>query len=198
MRKGMKIVAGVLATVVMGGALVYYNFIDKAIPQGVEVGATCPNFVVNTYKVEEGEFKVGGENFSLSGERALNPDKVIVINFWATYCGPCKAELPEFDRFQKEYKDDVTVITLDGEVSISEEKLANWMNTNKDAVGWNEFEILFGRYEESQDNVYTKLGFSSGALPATLVVDTEGLIAFKKEGSMHYEDLVEIVTPLFK
>jgi thiol-disulfide isomerase/thioredoxin len=194
----LKIVAGALAGVVMVGSLTYYNFIDKAIPQGVEVGATCPNFVVPTYKVEDGEFKVGGETFSLSGERALHPEKVIVINFWATYCGPCKAELPEFDQFQKAYKDDVTVITLDGEVSISAEKLATWMNTNKDAVGWEDFEILFGRYEESQDNVYTKLGFSSGALPATLVVDTEGVIAFKKEGSMHYEDLVEIVTPLFK
>ncbi len=194
----LKIVAGALAGVVMVGSLTYYNFIDKAIPQGVEVGATCPDFVVPTYKVEDGDFKVGGENFSLSGERALHPEKVVVINFWATYCGPCKAELPEFDQFQKDYKDEVTVITLDGEVSISEEQLANWMNTNKDAVGWENFDILFGRYEESVDNVYTKLGFSSGALPATLVVDTDGLIAFKKEGSMHYADLVEIVTPLFK
>ena len=40
------------------------------------------------------------------------------------------------------------------------------------------------------------LGFSSGALPATMIVSRNGAIAFITEGSMHYDDLVREVLPL--
>tara|TARA_R110002020_G_scaffold429881_1_gene639544 strand:- start:800 stop:1288 length:489 start_codon:yes stop_codon:yes gene_type:complete len=45
-----------------------------------------------------------------------NDDKVHVINFWATWCKPCIAELPYFDRINKEYADrdiKVTLVSLD-------------------------------------------------------------------------------------
>ena len=183
-----------LAAIVLIFALVYYNFMDNAIKTSVEVGDNCPDFTVNTYQVENGEFKTGGESFTLSQHRG----KIIVINFWATYCGPCKAELPEFNEIQKAYSEDVIVITLDGEISFSEAQLANWLNTNAEptSANWKEYSIIFGRYEEGTNNVYTKLGFSSGALPATVIVNEVGEIVFKKEGSMHYADLEKELLPL--
>ena len=195
-KKILNIIAWALAGVVMLAALAYYNFIDKPIESGVEVGNTCPDFTVNTYQVVDGNFTTGGEKFVLSEQRG----KIVVINFWATYCGPCKAELPEFNEIQKAYPNDVKVITLDGEVSFSEENLAKWLSKNKEPVnaGWNQFSITFGRYEEADNNVYTALGFSSGALPATMIVNREGVIVFKKEGSMHYEDLEKELLPLMK
>lgn len=192
--KLLELIAWALACVALCGALLYYNFIDKAIAGGVEVGNVCPDFTVATYTVEDGQFAMKEDSFTLSHQRG----KIVVINFWATYCGPCKAELPEFNEIQEKYKEDVTVITLDGEVSFTADRLASWLNVHKDAEGWEKFSILFGRYEEADNNVYTQLGFSSGALPATVIVNREGEIVFKKEGSMHYADLEEVLTPLLK
>lgn len=36
-------------------------------------------------------------------QRISNPDTVYIVNFWATWCGPCVRELPEFDKLEKKY-----------------------------------------------------------------------------------------------
>ena len=193
--KKLEITAWVAAGTLLMGALAYYNFVDKPIQRGVEVGDFCPDFTITTYQVQDGEFKTGGDFFTLSDQL----DKVVIINFWATYCAPCKAELPEFNQIQETYSEDVVVITLDGETSLTDEQLLAWMNTNEESAAWDSFSILFAKYDGSEGsaaNVYHRLGFVSGALPATVVVDREGKIAFKKEGSMHYEDLEKVITPL--
>lgn len=190
--KVWKIVAGSLAGVAMCGALTYYNFFDKPVTVSVEVGDECPDFTVTTYKSEGGELKIGGDNFTLRDHEG----KVIVINFWATYCGPCIAELPHFNEFQENYAEDVVVIALDGELDYSYESLCVWMNTEEKAEAWSEFSLTFGRYETAGNNVYQALGFSSGALPATVIVDQSGTVCFKKEGGMTYEALEEAILPL--
>lgn len=38
--------------------------------------------------------------------------KVIILNFFTTWCGPCRVEMPDFDEIQKEYKNDVKVIAV--------------------------------------------------------------------------------------
>ena len=52
--------------------------------------------------------------------------------------------------------------------------------------------------EGEENDVYAKLGFTSGALPATVIVNREGEIVFKKEGSMNYEALEEVLLSLMK
>ena len=51
---------------------------------------------------------VGGGSFSLSENRG----KVVLINIWATWCGPCVEEMPAFEKLNGEYGDDVKIICV--------------------------------------------------------------------------------------
>lgn len=61
----------------------------------------CPDFTVPLYGEQ-------GGSFALSAHRG----QVTVINFWATWCAPCVAELPHFERLQREYGDRVSVVAI--------------------------------------------------------------------------------------
>lgn len=50
--------------------------------------------------------KLTGETLTLSELRG----KVIILNFWATWCPPCKAEIPFFVELQNEYKEHLTIV----------------------------------------------------------------------------------------
>ncbi len=192
--KTAKILACALAGVTLGGALVYYNFFDKDDSVGTNIGDLCPDFSVSTYLATESGFSTGGKTFTLSKEKG----KVVVVNFWSTTCAPCKAELPEFNEFQEKYADSVTIIALDGEISYTEEGLMRWLNTNSEPVdkGWKNFSLLFGKYDENENDIYAALGFTSYALPGTMIIDSEGKIVYRTDGKMSYEALEAQVLPL--
>ena len=130
--KTVKIVAWALAGAVLGGALVYYNFLEKE-----EVGAMlyddCPDFTLSTYAVEEGKFVVSDETFTLSEHVR---EKVIVLNFWATYCQPCRKEIPHFNEFYEEYAEDVEVVIINGETSMTAQGLLDDFMNNPEDVNY--------------------------------------------------------------
>lgn len=62
-------------------------------------GDTAPDFTAEL---------VDGSKFSLSE----NSGKVILINLWATWCGPCVEEMPAFEKLNNEYGDDVKIVCI--------------------------------------------------------------------------------------
>ena len=190
-KKVLEIIAWSLAGTVLVGGLCYYNFIDKAIVNDVEQGNVCPDFTVQTYTTENGLFEVGGADFTLSDHLG----KVVIVNFWADYCGPCIAEIPDFNRYQVDHADSVVVITLNGQTNHTIQSVATWLNTDERSAEWSSYDMLFGRYEKDND-VYVKLGFTSYALPGTIIIDQQGYIVHSQDGKMHYEELDRYVAPL--
>lgn len=201
--KVLKICASVLAGLVMCTALVYYNFIDKAVPS-VEVGAKCPDFTVSTYN-RQGEGFVANENpLSISDLKG----KIVIVNFWSTTCGSCMEEMPHFDEFQKAYKDEVVILALDGEKGWPYERILNWMNARRTTQGmiasgltveeiykWETFDITFGWYDMENNDVGVKLGFSYN-WPSTAIIDRNGFIKYKHVGKMSYADLESVIKPM--
>lgn len=191
MRK-QSFLACVLAAIVLLGALVYYNFIDKAPVSGIEKGNRCPDFTAQTYTVKDGEFAVSENTFTLSQQIG----KVCVINFWETWCQACIEELPHFNEIQEDYGDKVAVIAIAGKTSTVESACA-WMNNS----GWKAFdkESDWKNFSLTFAHLPTEMCVSLGCgvmLPRTLIVDTSGLVAYQQEGKMTYQALKEIVDSL--
>ncbi len=110
----------------------------------------------------------------LDGALFTNGDldgKVALINFWATWCGPCKIEMPWFVDFQRKYKDQgftVLAISLDEGGWDPVRAFAEEMEFN--------FPVALGGDPVSEDfgGIYV--------LPTTLIVDRSGKIAFRHTG----------------
>lgn len=179
----IKITSLVLAAAILIGALVYYNVIDnKPLPEsGSEVGYTCPT--------DELELIDGSGKISISALRG----KIIVINFWGTWCGPCVAELPHFNEAASEYKDTVTVIAVHTSDNLPTSK------SPEDFIAeyYPDSDMIFAKDSPSEaggyiDQYYLRLGGVS-SYPMTVIVDADGVIAFKREGSMTYDELIAAI-----
>ena len=177
-----RVVAWVLALAVLGGTLVYFNVIHEDTPraeQGSEVGDLCYALDLEVYNREGGTFNLQ--------EQA---GRVVVINFWGTWCGPCIAELPHFDEVAADYARDVTVVAVHS--SYRGETAADWIGEH-----YPDSAVIFAQdptYDTDGGNgaYYTALG-GEGDFPMTLILDRDGVITFKRRGSVTHDELVEAV-----
>ena len=130
--------------------------------------------------VSQGQDILGGEQVAMA---ALVGEKPVIMNFWAAECPPCRAELPEFQKFYGEYHDRVLVLGIDlgqftgqGTPEQGRELLAEL------GVGF-----PAGHTEDSEVlPKYQVLG-----LPTTVFINADGSIHTKWTGALNEETLIE-------
>jgi thiol-disulfide isomerase/thioredoxin/tetratricopeptide (TPR) repeat protein len=98
--------------------------------------------------------------------------KVVVLNFWATWCGPCRAELPDFEKLARKYRDDPNVVVL----SMSVDSIDTPVATIGTFVKKHDFDfpVLLGP-EFGVDN-------HIAPIPMTWFIDPSGKEAYRKIG----------------
>ena len=111
------------------------------------IGTTFPDFTVTAY---------GGETFTLS--EALETHDLVVINFWASWCGPCQYEFPYMEAAYEQYADRVAVIALSVEPGDTDKVFGEF-------VDYFHFKFHVGR---DQENLF-RLTQSQG-IPTTLII----------------------------
>ncbi|MBS0327612.1 MAG: TlpA family protein disulfide reductase [Proteobacteria bacterium] len=101
--------------------------------------------------------------------------KILVVNFWATWCGPCREEMPHFVRAQAEHA--ATGLQFVGIAVDQVDKVRQFT----DELGVN-YPILIGGYGAIE--LSRALGNSVGALPFTIVLDRQGAVVWTHLGAV--------------
>lgn len=113
--------------------------------------------------------------------------KVLVVNFWATWCPPCRQEIPEFIALQKQYG--AQGLQFVGIALDEKAKIQNFV----DEVGIN-YPILVGDLEAVA--LAQASGNRMGGLPYTVIIDRQGKLVTTETGALSREKLTAIITPL--
>lgn len=113
--------------------------------------------------------------------------KVMVVNFWASWCEPCREEIPEFIELQKKYGDDGVVF-----VGIAVDQIERAAAFSKQ-IGIN-YPVLVG--DLSVMALADAAGNQQGALPFTVVIDRSGNITGSKLGRLSRSKLEGMLKPL--
>ena len=141
---------------------------DKNV--GISIGKTAPDFELQD---------LSGKQIKLSDFRGKN----VVLNFWASWCPPCREEMPEFQRIYIENADSLVVIG----VNLQESKENAESFVKKLGIT---FPILLDPSAQVKDlyNVFTQ--------PVTYFIDRDGKIVDKKFGPLTSEEINEKIAKM--
>lgn len=128
---------------------------------------------------------IQGENQAISQWRG----NVIVVNFWATWCTPCREEIPEFIAAQEKYRDQGLVF-----VGIAIDQ-ADKVKAYSEEFGIN-YPVLIGSLHAW--SLAEAAGNRQSALPYTVIINRSGEIVETYLGRVHLKKLEKSVIPLLK
>jgi len=118
-----------------------------------------------------------GREFSLSDFRG----KVVILDFFATYCGPCKTQVRELKKLKEQFGDDLVIISISVSPEDTDEELRSYAEEN--GITWR-----VARDTASVGDAYNVL-----YLPTLVVVDPEGRITARHVGLTDSETLAKEV-----
>jgi len=102
--------------------------------------------------------------------------KVIFLNFWATWCPPCQAEMPSVNQLYEQFKNNKDVVFLFVDADGDFAKAKKFMDRKKYNLP------VYSIGSSVPEEIF------KGSLPTTIVFDKEGRISYKGEGAANYAD----------
>lgn len=170
-----------LFAVLIAGAYVLYNRLSSRVDMGGL--AITPEIVEEATGAVEGEpqqmpdftvYDIGGNPVKLSDFRG----KPVLLNFWASWCGPCVMEMPEFQNFYESYGEQVHFVI----VNLTD----GYQETVESASGFiAEQGYTFPVYYDTDIDAAMKYGVS--AVPVSYFIDGEGNLAAWQQGMLSAE-----------
>ena len=115
----------------------------------------------------------------------LKDKEVVVLNIFASWCGPCEKEFPDMEKTYQKYKDKMEIVAVSGDLVLDE---------MEDMVKYKEehnLSFLVGMKNESIDSLKV------GGFPTTYIIDRNGRIVFSQSSAfLHEGDFEKVVTSL--
>jgi peroxiredoxin len=167
MRKAIRVVvlAGLLS------CILYLIANRTSGDNGVQPGKPAPDF----------------ELYTLDGQKARLSDykgKRVIVNFWATWCPPCREEMPDMQKFYESYKD--------AEIEILAVNLLESGSKEETIAFAEEFDIRFPILLDENGQVSNV--YKATAIPTSYLIDSNGIVQHKIIGAMSYSWMVSQVT----
>ena len=133
--------------------------------------APAPKPKVESAQLGQKAAALDGLTFVKGDSVALEEGKVYVVEFWATWCGPCRTSIPHLTEVQKQFKDKgVTVIGISSEKADTVKPFVEKMAEKMD------YTVAID-LERKVDNGYMK-AFNQGGIPTAFIVDAKGTVAW--------------------
>ena len=145
----------------------------EAVPQGINQGNRARDFTLTS---------LDGSEVSLSDF----DDSVVLINFWATWCPPCRAEIPDFEEAYRAHKDDGFMV-----LGINVEESHKLVEPFVNSVDMTYPVLLDERGQVMQE--YRGMG-----LPMSLLVDKDGVIQQRHMGTLTADQLDSYLSTLLR
>lgn len=139
--------------------------------------------VIDDENMPRGGIYIGGSAPDSSSPGGKSGEKLVLLDFWASWCGPCRASLPDLKRFQSAFgSDQVEVISID---------------EDRDESTWNAF--------VSQNQMTWEQRFDAGgksarrygvtAFPTYILLDSKGTVLQRYQGEDPEQSLVDRIGP---
>ena len=194
MKKKIGWIAGVLALVALiGGASVLYNKYSNDIESSQLMTENSSQAEIQTEaeegveQTEEAEVEyVMAPDFTVydaEGNEVKLSDfigKPTVVNFWASWCGPCQIEMPDFDEMYKEFGEEVNFLMVN--MTDGSRETADAAAKFVEDAGY-----AFPIYYDTKMNAAMTYGVNS--LPSTYFIDAEGHAVTRAQGIINAEVL---------
>jgi len=174
-KEGLRGAIGAILAVALSSGLIVFSTVGTTISMsrslfGQASSTPAPDFVLTD---------LTGRTISLSDYKG----KVLFLNFWATWCPPCRAEIPDFIEAYKENKDrglEILGISVDtkGKAAVSEFVEKYKINYPVVLESRSKTQKLIEDYQPGQ------------FIPATIIIDKQGLIRHKHVGQMDKSQLL--------
>ena len=140
---------------------------DDHNPNGYSQGEQAPDFQLTNLK---------GSTVALADYAG----KTVVLNFWATWCEPCRDEMPHLQKFYEIHGDSVTILAVNYTQTETRKKNI--------AAFAEDFGITFPMLLDEDNKVVPLYGVH--VLPVTYIIEENGIIQHKITGGVTYEWLV--------
>ena len=167
------IVTLLVLVIVIGGGMLLYNRFQSSVDLGEMVPTeSISENLAPDFTVTDSE----GNPVKLSDFRG----KGVVLNFWASWCGPCKMEMPHFQAAYEQYGEDVHFLMVNMSTAFGDSR------ADAAAVleeGGYTFPVY---YDDLSECAY---GYGINAIPVTVFIDAEGNLVSAKTGAMNAADL---------
>ena len=164
-----KISMFLIVALLVGGVFFFYsqnNITEVAAEVGTETGMQAPDFTLLNSNDQE---------VSLSDYRGQK----VFLNFWASWCPPCRQEMPDMQKLHEEYGEEVVILAVN--VGENKSTAVNFMMESG-----LDFTVLLDVNKSTSQNYLVR------GIPTSYFLDQDGIIREKVVGAISYERMLEL------